>query len=152
MLVLPVLVIVSESVPLLPTFTLPKLKLVGFALRAPAATPVPVSDIVNVGFGAFEVTVKVPLSLPLEVGAKVTVKVVLLDAASVSGVMIPLTENPLPLTETCETDTLVESLFVSVITWDFVAPMVTLPNDSVVGFSCSSPVPSPESETVALGV
>ncbi len=77
MLVLPVLVIVSESVPLLPTFTLPKLKLVGFALRAPDATPVPVSDIVNVGFGAFEVTVKVPLSLPLAVGAKVTVKVVL---------------------------------------------------------------------------
>ncbi len=66
--------------------------------------------------------------------------------------MIPLTENPLPLTETCETDTLVESLFVSVINWDFVDPMVTLPNDSVVGFSCSSPVPSPESETVALGV
>jgi len=33
---------------------------------------------------------------------------------------------------------------------DFVAPTVTLPKSSVVGFSVSSPVPSPERATVCV--
>lgn len=93
------LVIVSDSVPVLPVFTLPKLRLVGFALRAPAATPVPDKDIVSVGLGASEVIVTVPLAFPLALGAKVTVKLVLCEAASVSGVVAPVREKPAPLTE-----------------------------------------------------
>jgi len=95
-----VFVIVSEIVPLLPTFTLPKLRLVGFALRAPAATPVPDKLMVRLGLGASDVMVTVPLAFPLAFGANVTVNVVLLDAASVTGVVIPLIENGLSLTET----------------------------------------------------
>jgi hypothetical protein len=71
--------------------TLPKLRLVGFAASDPtAAFPVPVSDIVNAGFEAFEVRVTVPLAAPLVRGANVTVKVVLWDAFRVNGVVIPL--------------------------------------------------------------
>ncbi len=91
---------VSERDPVLPTFTLPNPRLVGFALSAPAVTPVPESDIVRLGFGASEVIVTVPEAFPLVWGANVTVKVVLADAASVSGVVIPLMENPAPLTDT----------------------------------------------------
>src|SRR5262245_57257593 len=51
----PVLVRVSDRVALLPTVTLPNERLVGFADRLPAVTPVPVSGIFNVGFEPFDV-------------------------------------------------------------------------------------------------
>ena len=57
----PVFVMVSESVPVLPTFTLPKGRLVGFALIAPAATPVPFNGIVIGEFTASEVTTADPV-------------------------------------------------------------------------------------------
>ena len=91
---------VSESDPVLPTFTLPKLRLVGFALRAPGATPVPDTLMVRPGLGAVDVMVTVPLAFPLAVGAKVTVNVVLWDAASDTGVDIPVIENAELFTET----------------------------------------------------
>lgn len=62
---------------MLPTITLPKLRLVGFALRAPEATPVPDTLMVRLGLGALDVTVTVPLALPLAFGANVTVNVAL---------------------------------------------------------------------------
>ena len=86
----PVFVTVSDRVCLLPTFTLPKLRLVGFDPSAPGEIPVPVNAMVNVGFAAFDVMVTVPLTAPLVWGAKVTVKVVLWEALSVSGAVIPL--------------------------------------------------------------
>jgi len=73
----PVFVTVSDRVCLLPTITLPKLRLVGFDPNAPADTPVPVSPIVNVGFEPSEVIVTAPLTLPAVCGAKETVKLVL---------------------------------------------------------------------------
>jgi len=42
---------------LLPTVTLPKLRLVGFDPSVPGATPVPDKGIVRVGLDAFEVIV-----------------------------------------------------------------------------------------------
>jgi hypothetical protein len=96
----PVFVIVSDSVPLLPTFTLPKLRLVGLALNAPGATPVPDTAIVMDGFGASDAMVTVPLAFPLDFGANAIVNVVLLDAARVIGVDIPVMENADPVTDT----------------------------------------------------
>jgi hypothetical protein len=84
------LVTVSDRDCLLPTVTSPKLRLLGFDPRAPTASPVPDSGMVRVGFEASEVTVTVPLVLPLVCGAKATVRVVLCEALSVSGVVIPL--------------------------------------------------------------
>ena len=51
------------------------------------------------GFTASEVMATLPLEVPVVVGAKVMVKVVLAEAFNASGVAIPLSLNPLPLTE-----------------------------------------------------
>lgn len=79
--------------------TLPKLRLAGFGLNVPVDTPIPDNVIVSEGFGASEVMVTVPLAFPLAFGAKLTVKVVLCDALSDTGVVIPVMENALLLTE-----------------------------------------------------
>lgn len=106
MLVLPVLVMVSERDPLPPTFTFPNLRLVGFAASAPGATPVADTGTVNVGFVAFEVTVRLPLTAPATVGTNVTVSVALCPPLRVSGVVMPLTVRPVPVIPTWETVTL----------------------------------------------
>ena len=73
-----------------PTCTLPKLRPVGFDPSVPGATPVPDNATVSAGFEAFEVIVTVPLALPVACGANATVNVVLWEALSVNGVVIPL--------------------------------------------------------------
>ena len=94
---LPVFVIVSESVPVLPTFMLPKLRLVGLAANAPGVTPVPDTGMVNVEFVAVEVMVRFPLTAPDVVGINVTVKLALCPPLSVKGVAIPLIVKPVPV-------------------------------------------------------
>lgn len=76
-LVPPVFVTVSEIDKLLPTVTLPKPRLVGFAPKVPGVTPVPDKLMVKVGFDPFEVIVTLPLALPAAVGVNVTLKVAL---------------------------------------------------------------------------
>ena len=93
-------VTVSEMDCLFPTVTVPKLRLVGFAPSVPGVTPLPESGTVRVGFEAFDVTVRLPLALPADVGANDTLNVALCPAVSVTGVVIPLKLNPDPLTET----------------------------------------------------
>lgn len=144
----PVLVIVSESVVLLPTFTFPKLRLVGFALKAPGVTPVPDTGIDSEGLLASEEIVTVPLALPLDFGTKAIVNVVLCEAPSETGVVIPLIEKALLLTDTRDTETLEDCPFVIVTTCDLEAPTKTLPNASVAGSTASAPFPVPLSETV----
>jgi hypothetical protein len=53
-----------------------------------------------VGFDALEVTVTLPLALTADCGVNVTVKVLLWPAVSVTGVVIPLRLNPVPLIPT----------------------------------------------------
>jgi hypothetical protein len=96
----PVLVMVSESDPVLPTFTLPKLRLVGLALRAPGDTPVPDTLMVRLGLEALDVMVTVPVAFPLAFGVNVTVNVLLWDAPSETGVDIPVIEKAELFTET----------------------------------------------------
>ena len=86
----PVLVTVSVRDLLLPTVTLPKLRLEGLDPSAPAATPVPDNPRLAAGFEASDVILTVPLALPLASGAKATVNVMLWEGSSVSGVVIPL--------------------------------------------------------------
>jgi len=85
---------------LLPTVTLPKLRVVGFEPTAPGVTAVPDNGMVRVGFEALEVTARLPLALPADCGANVTEKVALWPAVSVVGVVIPLRLNPVPLIPT----------------------------------------------------
>jgi hypothetical protein len=61
----------------LPTVTLPKARLLGFDPSAPGASPVPDNGTFRVGFEAFEIIVRLPLTLPAESGVKVTLNVAL---------------------------------------------------------------------------
>ena len=94
------MVTVSERVLLSPTVTLPKLRLVGFDPSVPGAIPVPAKGTVRLGFDPLEVMVTVPLALPADAGANVTLKVALWPDVSVRGVVIPLRLNPVPLAAT----------------------------------------------------
>jgi hypothetical protein len=96
----PVFMTVPERDWLLPTVTLPKLRLVGFDPSAPGEIPVPDIGMVRVGLDAFEVIVTLPLALVADCGANLTVKVALWPGVSVTGAVIPLTLNPVPLIAT----------------------------------------------------
>ena len=85
---------------MLPTVTLPKPRLVGFEPSEPGAIPVPDKGIVSVVLEAFEVMVTLPLALVAVWGANVTVKFVLCPAVSVTGAVIPVRVNPVPLIPT----------------------------------------------------
>ena len=94
------MVIVSERVWLLPTITVPKLRLDGFAPKVPGMTPVPVTGIVKVGLEAFDVSVTFPLAAPLAAGVNVTLKVAVCPAFRVRGAVMPLRAKPVPLMAT----------------------------------------------------
>jgi len=139
----PVLVSVTVADFVVPSVTLPKASLDGLSESVPGATPVPVSDIVSVGFDAFELIVTVPLALPVACGANVTVKVVFWDGFNVRGVAIPLNVNPVPVMLACDTLTAVPPVLVRVTVADWVVPVVTLPKASLVGLSESAPGVTP---------
>jgi hypothetical protein len=65
-LVPPVLVNVSDKLVLLPTWTLPKLRLVGFAVSAACATPVPDSGRFTARLEALEEKARLPLEVPAD--------------------------------------------------------------------------------------
>jgi hypothetical protein len=86
----PEFVRVSERVWLLPTCTLPKLRLVALAVSKPGVTPVPEIGMPRLGFDALLVMERLLLADPPVVGVKVTLKVTLWPAAKVAGRLIPL--------------------------------------------------------------
>ena len=91
----------------MPTCTLPKLRLDGFAERVPGATPVPEREMLSVGFEALLVRERVPLAAPADCGAKTTLKLGLLwPGAKIKGRLKPFTVNPLTVTAACVTITL----------------------------------------------
>ena len=102
----PELVRVPDKFVLLPIWTFPKARLVGFADNAPCVTPVPDVGMLKLGFEPLEVMATLPLAAPLVVGAKVTVNDVLWPAFKVSGRESPLTVYPLPFAAPAEIVTL----------------------------------------------
>ena len=91
-LTLPVLLMATDCVPLLPTVTLPKLIVVGFAANCAtgAAAPVPVSARLVGELEAVLTNETLPFAVPVAEGAKFTVNEVLAPAATVIGKLIPL--------------------------------------------------------------
>jgi hypothetical protein len=77
-------------------------------------TAVPDKGIVRVGFTAVDVTVRLPVALPADCAVNVAVKVALCPAASVTGVVIPLKLNPVPVIPTWEIVTLEAPVLVNV--------------------------------------
>jgi hypothetical protein len=97
----PLAVRLPDAVPLVPTTTLPRPRVVGVTVSCPAAAvPVPDSGMVSVGLDAFEVIVTLPITVPADAGVNVTVKLALCPAVSVRGAVIPLRLNPVPLIPT----------------------------------------------------
>ena len=98
----------------------------GTAVSVPpvAATDVPLSGIDKLGFDAFEVTVAVPGNVPADVGANLTVNVVLWPDVNVTGVVIPEMLNPVPDAATAEMVALVPPVFLIVSVWLEVCPTV----------------------------
>jgi len=84
---------------LLPTFTLPKLKLVGLApSRKVGATPVPLREIASGEPGALLTSEMDPLAAPAAPGEKTVLNVTLVLAAIVSGTVRPVMLKPVPET------------------------------------------------------
>jgi hypothetical protein len=104
------------AVPLVPTTTLPGIvTVVGFAVSVPAAaTAVPVRGIDKLGFEAFDVTITVPLNVPVDVGANVAVNDVLCPGVNVTGGVIPEILKPVPAAVAAEIVALVPPVFVTV--------------------------------------
>lgn len=146
----PVLVRVSDRVCLVPTGTVPKLRLAGFAPRTPAKTPVPVNPIFSTGLVASDAMESVPLAPPIVVGANEMLKVVLCDDVRVRGVESPLIWNPGPLTAACAIFTVVAPLLVKVIVCDCCPPTFTLPKFPLAPLNASWPPPVPVPVTVRL--
>lgn len=138
---------------LVPTTTLPKLRLVGDTARVPAAVPVPESAIVSGEFDEFDTTDKLPLAAPALVGVKVAVNVTPWFGVSVSGSVNPLIENIAPVTFACEIVTADPPVLVSVSNKLELFPTCTFPNPRLLGFGVNVPcvTPVPESGMLKLG-
>lgn len=133
---------------------MPKTRLVGFDVIAPAVAPIPDKGMLRLGFEALDVMVKFPPADPETVGANFTAKVVLCPAFSVKGAVIPLRLKPNPLTAACEIVRLEPPEFVNVPDSSCVPPTLTVPKARVVGFEVIVPAaaPIPDNGTVRLGL
>lgn len=145
-LAVPEFVRVTLTDPLAPTSRLPKLILVGFAVRLPC-TPVPLRAIDAVGLLAVLVIRMLPAAAPTVVGANCALKLVLWFAASVNGTDRPVALKPVPVALTAEMVALVFPLFVKVIVCGLLLPSDTLPNATLPGLATNvefvaTPVPT----------
>ena len=130
----PLLVRVVLNGLLLPTFTVPKLKLVKVApssLVAGAAEPV--SAIVNGEVGALLVSKIEPLTAPEPVGVNKAEKVVLPPAATVAGTVRPEIVKPAPEAVAWEMVRLAVPLFFRVMVCEPFVPSTTVPKLTLVG-------------------
>ena len=93
---------VSVCVWLVFTCTLPKVKLVGLAVKLPATTAVPVSAMFNRLFEPSLVTARLPVALPADCGLKTTLKLMLCPGDNVTGRLNPAVLKPAPVTATCK--------------------------------------------------
>jgi len=74
----------------LPTRTLPKLRLAGLAVSWPSVTPVPDSGTFSAELDAFDAMARLPDKAPAEVGEKVALKLTLWPGLNVIGKVTPL--------------------------------------------------------------
>src|SRR3984885_3506655 len=140
----PVAVRLPVAVPLVPVNTFPTATGVGLTPNCPATVdPVPVREMTREGLEPFDVTVTLPLALAVDVGAKVTVKLVLCPAVSVTGVEIPFSVKPVPLIPTFEIITVEPPVLVTVSVSGSLVPVGTVPKLRLVGFAPSAPTAAP---------
>lgn len=110
----PALVTVNVFAVDAPTATLPNATLPGETLNnRDVAVPVPLTAIDTELSVAVDAIVTAPLALPALAGWNATVSCALAPAASAYGVVIPETENPLPVVATLEIVTADDPVFVN---------------------------------------
>ncbi len=127
----PVFVTVSDRVCLLPTFTLPKLRLVGLSASCPLPAPVPESERFVTGFDASLLIVTVALKAPAALGLNVTLSGVLCPALIVTGRLGAVKEKYLVETDALLILTDADPEFVAVTVRVLLLPAATLPKSSV---------------------
>lgn len=121
---------------LLPTFTLPKLRLDVLKVSSCVpASPVPLNAIVNGELGALLVSAIEPVTAPAAPGAKTALNVVFEPAGIVIGVLRPVILNPVPVTVVCEITRLAVPLFVRLIVCELLVPAETFPKTAVPGIA-----------------
>jgi hypothetical protein len=131
---LPVLVRATVLLLLLPTFTFPKLRLVGLAPSCTVtAAPLPLRGIVAGEVAALLSKARLPVALLVVVGAKLTVNAADLPGSTVSGRVRPFKAKPLPETRACETLRLALPGLLTVMVWVLAVPTVTLPKFTFPG-------------------
>lgn len=134
----PLFVKATLSALLLPTFTLPKLRLE--VLRPSnfvAATPVPLSVMAKGEFGALLVRLTEPVTAPAVLGANTALNVAEPPAAMFNGVVIPVVLKPLPVVVTAVIVTVAVPPLVKLIVWELLVPVTTLPNAALDGVAVS---------------
>lgn len=118
--------------PLLPTWTLPKLTLEGFAERV-ACVPVPVKAIAAGEPVALLVIETLPLALPAEVGANCAVNEVFAPALIVAGTARPLMLKPAPDALAAVIVNAALPVLVNVTVCGELPPTFTFPNATLAG-------------------
>jgi len=117
-----------------------------------AETPVPESAIVMGEPVAVLVNVTVPASLPAALGLKITLRVILCPAASVTGVFAPVSVNPAPLSLIWEIVTLALPELVTETLCVDDDPVFTFPKPRLVALNvstCVAATPVPLRATTA---
>ena len=82
-------------------------------------------------------TERLPVTLPVVEGAKVTLKLAVWPPAKLRGRESPPRLNPVPVKLACETVTLAVPELVRVTVWELLLPTVTLPKLRLVGLTLS---------------
>jgi hypothetical protein len=116
-----------------PTITFPKLRLEGFVVTLPAATPVPESAIVSRLPDPLLVIVRVPLAAPADCGLNITVKDALCPAESVIGKLKPDALNAALLAVTWLMVTSDVPILVRVSERVWLVPLCTFPKLTLAG-------------------
>ena len=130
---------------MLPVLTVPKPRLVGVTESVRfAATPVPL-NVTKLGeLGTLLTTETFPVTLPGACGANCTLNVLLVPGFRVSGRLIVLVLNPLPVAPNCVTVSAAVPLFFNCSVCEFGEPIVTLPKftlDGVMANPACKPAP-----------
>jgi hypothetical protein len=121
---------------LLPTFTLPKLRLEVLKVNSCVpASPDPLNAMVNGELGALLVSEIEPVTAPVAPGAKTALNVVFEPAGIVIGALRPVILNPVPVTVACEITRLAVPLFVKLIVCELLVPVETFPKPAVLGIA-----------------
>ena len=110
-------------------------------MSAPGAVATADTGTLTTGFAASVVTAMLPLALPADCGAKVTVKLLRWPAARVRGKLSPLILKPLPVTVAWRTVRSELPELIRVADWVWLAPIFTLPKARLVGRNRKLPGP-----------